>query len=202
MARKREIDAERLRLLIEVEKLQQSKVAALMGLPEKKMTKFCKRYGIKTQRTGPRSGDGHPNWKGGIRTIKGYRYVYVPDHPCAHKDHIVAEHRLVMEKKLGRFLLPHEIVHHIDGNRTNNDPDNLIVFQSNAEHLKEELQGKCPDWTPEGKASLMKEADRRRKYFGDKKERQKQAQEQYDKTHHRRKYDVRRLLQTDGHPQE
>lgn len=37
------------------------------------------------------------------------------------------EHRVVMEEKLGRSLNSHEIVHHVDGNKKNNHPDNLIV---------------------------------------------------------------------------
>ena len=43
------------------------------------------------------------------------------------------EHRIVAEKKLGRYLRSDEVVHHIDGNKTNNSPDNLIVL-SNEDH--------------------------------------------------------------------
>lgn len=45
-------------------------------------------------------------------------------------------HRLVMEEKIGRNLKPGEVVHHIDGDIRNNSPDNLMLFQSQAEHLK------------------------------------------------------------------
>ena len=45
------------------------------------------------------------------------------------------EHRLIVEKKLGRRLTSDEIVHHIDGNKWNNDPDNLMVM-TREEHAR------------------------------------------------------------------
>ncbi|MCM3589641.1 HNH endonuclease [Brevibacillus borstelensis] len=45
-------------------------------------------------------------------------------------------HRIVAEQKLGRPLRPGEVVHHIDGNIRNNDPDNLMVFPTQAEHAE------------------------------------------------------------------
>lgn len=46
-----------------------------------------------------------------------------------------SEHRVVAEEKIGRSLLSSEHVHHIDGNRANNDPDNLRVM-SGSEHIR------------------------------------------------------------------
>lgn len=43
-------------------------------------------------------------------------------------------HRVVAEKMLGRKLKPGEVVHHIDGDKRNNAPENLMVFSSQAEH--------------------------------------------------------------------
>jgi len=48
-------------------------------------------------------------------------------------------HRVVAEEKLGRPLRPGEIVHHIDGNKRNDSPDNLIVM-SQSEHIREHLR--------------------------------------------------------------
>ena len=43
-------------------------------------------------------------------------------------------HRLVAESVIGRPLTPGEVVHHIDGNKRNNNPEDLMVFASQAEH--------------------------------------------------------------------
>lgn len=45
-------------------------------------------------------------------------------------------HRWVAEVMLGRKLNPNEVVHHIDGDKRNNKPSNLMVFSSQAEHLE------------------------------------------------------------------
>lgn len=52
----------------------------------------------------------------------------------------VHEHRIVAEEKLGRKLNPGEVVHHIDGDKRNNDPDNLMVFPSQKEHIEWHLK--------------------------------------------------------------
>lgn len=139
-----------LRQMIEDEQLTQAEVARRLGVHTATIERSCKRLGLRTQRTGPRALEGHPNWNGGIYLCKGYRYVRADDHPNRTKNGYVAEHRLVMEAKLGRFLARHEVVHHIDGNPLNNHPDNLMAFQSNPEHLRHELTGRVPAWTPEG----------------------------------------------------
>ncbi len=45
-------------------------------------------------------------------------------------------HRTIAEILIGRPLKPKEIVHHIDGDKLNNDPENIAVFPSQSEHCK------------------------------------------------------------------
>lgn len=56
---------------------------------------------------------------------KGYMRAYVPGYPSASKDGHILLHRLIMEQYLGRYLLSSEVVHHLNGDKTNNNVDNL-----------------------------------------------------------------------------
>jgi hypothetical protein len=144
-----------MRHLIEDQRLQQWKVAEILGLTEKQIQRRIRRLGLTTQRTGPRGGAEHPEWKGGRHLDKnGYVLLYAPGHPSARGKYIL-EHRLVMEQHLGRHLTRDEVVHHRNGNREDNRIDNLEVFATNADHLRHELTGRCPKWTPEGKARIL-----------------------------------------------
>lgn len=82
-----------------------------------------------------RFGEDASNWRGGRRFTgeKGYVHIFYPEHPNATKAGYMMEHRLVMEKQLGRYLEADEDVHHINENVKDNRPENLMVV-SRSEH--------------------------------------------------------------------
>ena len=85
-------------------------------------------------------------WRGGRSVDRnGYILVKSPGHPFATKKGYVREHRLVMEKKLGRYLHPKEVVHHRNRKRDDNRLSNLRLFRTNADHLRHELTGVRPN---------------------------------------------------------
>jgi len=81
------------------------------------------------------SGDKNPNWKGGRKKTLGYWLIWKPEHPLARSKGYVCEHRLVMEKKLGRYLDKKELVHHINGKKDDNRLENLELFSSLGKHI-------------------------------------------------------------------
>src|SRR5690606_5415696 len=96
-------------------------------------------------------GEKHRDWKGGRVIDKdGYVLIYMPDHPDARSTGYILEHRWVMEQKLGRRLLGSEVVHHINGNHSDNRPENLECYPDNKTHLAETLAGKMPNWSTDG----------------------------------------------------
>lgn len=93
---------------------------------------------VKMGKRGAQALSRNPNWKGGrVLASNGYVLVKVPNHPDADVRGYMYEHRLVAERKLDRRLLPGEIVHHIDGDKTNNSEINLAVYMSIAHHRHE-----------------------------------------------------------------
>jgi len=83
------------------------------------------------------SGKTNPHYREGRHIDeRGYIIVLCPDHPNKIKGNYVYEHRLIMEKHLGRYLTEKEVVHHINGDHQDNRIENLELFNNNSKHTK------------------------------------------------------------------
>lgn len=84
---------------------------------------LCKLHWQRKKRTGTTDGPYRRANGTGWIDRQGYKIISVNSKKTR-------EHRFVIENILKRKLARHESVHHIDGNRLNNDPDNLQVMDA------------------------------------------------------------------------
>lgn len=82
-----------------------------------------------------KKGEKNYSWKGGrSKSSEGYIIILKPKHPYATKSGYILEHRFIMEKIIGRYLKPEEIVHHKNKDIYDNRPENLQLYPSHKEH--------------------------------------------------------------------
>lgn len=131
----RSVDADELRQLYE-RAGSCTELARWLGKPVPTMRSQLVRAGIPTKPKGYRSpksvrhfGTENHNWRGGLcKQSNGYILEYAPDHPYAIKNKgYVLQHRLVVERQLGRYLLPSEVVHHRNEDKQDNRFENLEI---------------------------------------------------------------------------
>jgi predicted nucleic acid-binding Zn ribbon protein len=124
----------------EMKKLRGDRVNWTKEMREKMSDLYTKdgnpMYGITSQYKGKRrpeiTGENHPNWKGGKSINRGYViYENINETDGLKKP----EHRMVMEKYINRPLTSEEIVHHINGNKSDNRIENLKIV-TRSEHMK------------------------------------------------------------------
>lgn len=109
------------------------------GKPQSRLCYPCGRqHAGQIRKANPMRGKDHPRWKGGRSEMKnGYVEVWMdpadPLYPIAGKDGYVYEHRLVVARQLGRPLGTDEEVHHLNRDKHDNRPENLVLL-SRREH--------------------------------------------------------------------
>ncbi len=125
-------------------------LAREMGKHPQTIRYHLRKHGVPIRSTGfaaPRTvptatGADHGNWKGGlVMHSDGYITEYAPWHPAASgQKGYVLQHRLVMEKTLGRFLTSDELVHHKNEDKADNRPENLEVT-TRSHHMSHHKDG-------------------------------------------------------------
>ena len=143
----------------------QEEIAAELQTSQARVSRSLREQGVQLPRTGRRNSA----WRGGrVLDPDGYVLVSSPGHPFAAaaangRSGYVREHRLVLEGALGRYLHSEEVVHHMNGDRSDNRLENLQLFASNGEHLRHELTGRCPNWSEDGRRRIHEAVARPRK---------------------------------------
>ena len=110
------------------EKLRVSEIAKECGVNITTISRWAAKFKIREIRPykGSHKEPKAPYWKGGRYqdNTSGRVWIYNPDHPSCTKKGYILEYRLVMEKFIGRYLRPNEIIHHknkiVDDNRLEN----------------------------------------------------------------------------------
>lgn len=105
------------------------KTISRRGIKKGQPFRYCYQHNLRALK-----GSKNPSWKGGKINVHGYVKLYIPSHPRATTNGYVYEHLVIMEQLVRRHLNKGEQIHHIDGNKSNNHPDNLYLFCSVAAH--------------------------------------------------------------------
>lgn len=155
---KKKTDSEKAKIAALFDGKRSSKdVAKILGFSARYMRKIAKKNNYPQLQRGAQPGENNHQYVSGRRIDPdGYVLVTAPkDHPYARRrsqrqGKLMFEHRLVLEQKLGRYLLPEEVVDHIDGLSLHNDPANLRLFAVNGDHLHETIAGRPKQFSVSG----------------------------------------------------
>ena len=132
-----------------LEKEQSGEIIAKgYGVTNATILRWLGKWGVKKRVGGEgMSGKRNPSWRGGQFISQGYVYIYAPNHHRATSGNgtYVRKHILIWEETNKRRLPKGHIIHHLNGIKTDNRPENLIAMKRGkhmnlAEPYKERIQ--------------------------------------------------------------
>jgi endogenous inhibitor of DNA gyrase (YacG/DUF329 family) len=97
-------------------------------------SRFCTRECYESHRQVRSSVGRMHNGRHVIRDWSGYLRIWEPDHPSSMQGRVL-EHRWIVEQALGRYLATDEHVHHLNGVKDDNRPENLQLLDAQAHRL-------------------------------------------------------------------
>ena len=132
--RKLNLDKNILKILYIDNEMTSYEVAFLLGCTTRSVFQYLKKYNLKIRNLSEaqklaikkgrtmnlpknKKGNKASNWQGGFKKSGEYLYIYSQNHPNRTKAGYVSQHRLIIEKHLGRYLTKQEQIHHINENK-------------------------------------------------------------------------------------
>ena len=111
------------------QKLSLRQIAKILGKDHQFVSRKLREIGIEVDdRISALQSERNPCWKNGITVSNGYVQVSSKK----YSNRLKKEHQIVMENYIGRELKKGEVVHHIDGDKTNNNINNLALMDITA----------------------------------------------------------------------
>lgn len=109
--------------------LSQASIGKRYDASQVQVSRWMRDYGLKTRRS-PGRGPDHYLWKGGIKKTKKGRFkIWKPDHPRADGGGYVYHSIWVWEEANGESVPPGHHIHHLNGVRDDDRPENLVCIK-------------------------------------------------------------------------